>query len=141
MRIVITFWNNRVSPVFDVSGEAMLFNSEGVWVNSALHLVFPDICALDKVAYLTEARTNLLICGAISRDAHVAATNAGIKVYPFIAGDVRDVLQACLEGRLEEAVFAMPGCACRMARSERCTQGRGRKGITGSTFFYGQKPE
>lgn len=112
MRIVITFWNNRVSPVFDVSGEAMLFNSEGVWVNSAQHLVFPDLCARDKVAYLIEARTNQLVCGAISREAHVAATDAGIKVYPFIAGDVREVLQACLVGRLETAEFSMPGCVC-----------------------------
>jgi len=114
MKIAITSWNDRVSPVFDVTGQVVLFNAEGVLINSVQHLLFPDLCAAEKIARLVEARTNVLICGAISRDTYVTAINTGIKVYPFISGDVQDILQACLMGRLGDAVFAMPGYACRM---------------------------
>ena len=52
----------------------------------------------------------MLICGAISRPASVAAKSCGIEVHSFIAGTVREVIEAWLAGRLEERVFAMPGC-------------------------------
>jgi predicted Fe-Mo cluster-binding NifX family protein len=122
MKIAITCWNDRVSPVFDVSGQVMLFNSEGVLSYSMKLLVFPNLCATEKIASLVEARTNVLICGAISRDAHMTAISTGIKVYPFISGGVQEILQACLMGRLGDAVFAMPGCACRMTCSGSCTK-------------------
>ena len=109
MKIAITCWKDRVSPVFDVTGQVELFNSKGVLFFPEQLLVFPDLCAAEKIARLVETRTNVLICGAISRDAHVTAINAGIKVYPFISGDVQEILQAYLMGRLGDAAFAMPG--------------------------------
>ena len=127
MKTAITIWNNRVSPVFDVTGKALLYVSEGERVCSEKQLLLPNGCAAEKVASLLEAGTEVLICGAISRDALSTATHAGIRVYPFIAGDVREVLQACLAGRLIEGDFAMAGCACRMACPEKHKLARGRK--------------
>ena len=109
MKIAITCWNDRVSPVFDVTGQVALFNSNGVLFFPLQLLVFPDLCAAEKIVRLVEARTKVLICGAISRDAHETAINTGIKVYPFISGDIKEILQAYLMGRLGDAVFAMPG--------------------------------
>jgi predicted Fe-Mo cluster-binding NifX family protein len=122
MKIAITCWNDRVSPVFDVAGQVALFNSKRIMFYTEQLLVFPELCAAEKIERLVEERTNVLICGAISRDAHVTAVNTGIKVYPFISGDVQEVLQAYLIGRLGDAVFAMPGCACRMTCSGSCTK-------------------
>ena len=141
MKTAITIWNNRVSPVFDVTGKALLYDSEGERICLEQQLLLPDACAAEKVACLVEAGTDVLICGAISRDALSTATNAGIRVYPFIAGDVREILQACLAGRLVEGGFAMPGCACRMACFRRRKHGQRRGQVTGSAFFSKQEPD
>ena len=125
MITAVTIWRNRVSPVFDVTGKALLYDSKGEKICSKQQLLLPDASPAEKVACLVAAGTNVLICGAISKDAHSSATNAGIRVYPFIAGEVWEIIQACLSGQLGEGGFAMPGCASRMACSETLTHGRG----------------
>lgn len=141
MKIAITIWNNRVSPVFDVTGKVLLCVSDDERISSEQQLLLPDASAAEKVTCLVEAGTEVLICGAISRDALSTATNVGIRVYPFIAGDVREILQACLAGRLVGRDFAMPGCACRIACPGRRKHGRGRVRGTGSAFFCKQEPD
>ena len=141
MKTAITVWNNRVSPVFDVANQALLFDLDGHRTTSEHYLVLPHSCAAEKVIWLLEAGTEVLICGAISRDAHLAVTNAGIRIYPFIAGDIQKVLLAYLAGSLVEGGFAMPGCACRMACSERRKHGRERERITGSALSRKQQPD
>ncbi|MDD2582991.1 MAG: hypothetical protein PHR66_13460 [Desulfuromonadaceae bacterium] len=141
MRIAITFWNGRVSPVFDVTGQAMLFDAAGINIASEQMLMLPHALTIEKLACLREALTDVLVCGAISCDAHSVATNAGIRVYPFIAGEVREVLQACLAGRLEEGAFAMPGCSCNRVCQGGRNQGRRRGRVTGSAFFCKQEPD
>jgi predicted Fe-Mo cluster-binding NifX family protein len=111
MRAVFTIWKDRIAPVFDVAGQALVIV---VLENGATlaeeTLVLPAGSALAKVTSLTDARADVLICGAISRPASCAARASGIKVHPFIAGTVREVVEAWLTGRLEESAFAMPGC-------------------------------
>lgn len=112
MKIAITIWNGRVSPVFDVTEKALLYDSDGDSICSERQILLPEGCAAEKVASLVEAGTNVLICGAISRDVHSAAVNAGIKVYPFIAGNIQEIMPAFFAGRLADGGFAMPGTAC-----------------------------
>lgn len=141
MRIAITLWNNRVSPVFDVAGQAIIYEAEDGVASSEKQLLLPQVHAVEKLACLREAHIDVLICGAISLESLFAANKIGIKVYPFIAGDVREIIQAWQSGRLEEAVFAMPGCVCRMACTGRQNHGRGRRRITGSASFSDKKPD
>ena len=110
MRAVFTIWNDRIAPVFDVAGQALIVVLRNGATLSQENLVLPASSALAKVASLADARANVLICGAISRTASFAAEASGIKVHSFIAGTVREVIEAWLTGRLEERVFAMPGC-------------------------------
>ena len=111
MRAVFTIWNDRIAPVFDVAGQALVIVSQNGMPIAEENLVLSAGSVMAKVASLAEARANVLICGAISRPARFAANAYGIEVYPFIAGTVREVIQAWLEGRLGESAFAMPGCA------------------------------
>ena len=141
MKTAITVWNNRVSPVFDVANQALLFDLDGHRITSEHFLILPNSCTAEKVIWLQEAGTEVLICGAISRDALKNATNAGIRVYPFIAGDIRKVLRAYLTGKLVTGGFAMPGCACRMACSGRSKHVRRRERVTGSALICKQEPD
>jgi len=117
MRAVFTVWNDRIAPVFDVAGQALIVVLEDGASLAEENLVLPASSALAKVASLADARATVLICGAISRPASLAAEASGIKVHSFIAGTVPEVIEAWLTGRLGESVFAMPGCgrkhACR----------------------------
>lgn len=135
MRTVLTIWNARIAPVFDVAGQALLVVSENGMALSEDNLVLPCGSAMAKVAYLAEARTDVLICGAISRPACLAAKAFGIEVYSFISGNIREVIQACLEDRLKESVFAMPGCGRKHGCHGRVGRGNGRTGRLGHGFF------
>ena len=123
MRAVFTIWNDRIAPVFDVAGQAVVVVLEDGVPPAEEALALPACSALAKVDSLAEARADVLICGAISRPACLAAKACGIEVHSFVAGAVREVIEAWLDGRLEERVFAMPGCGrrkgCRGKRPEK----------------------
>ena len=111
MRAVLTTWNDRIAPVFDVAGHALVIVYENGTLLAEEILAVSNDSVMAKVADLAEAKANVLICGAISRPARFAANAYGIEVHSFIAGTVREVIQAWLAGRLGESAFAMPGCA------------------------------
>jgi predicted Fe-Mo cluster-binding NifX family protein len=115
MRTVFTIWNDRIAPVFDVAGQALVVVFENGAPPTEEMLVLPAISAIAKVASLADARADVLICGAISQPASFAAQAFGIEVHSFIAGTVREVIDAWLNGRLADSVFAMPGCGCKKA--------------------------
>jgi predicted Fe-Mo cluster-binding NifX family protein len=92
----------------------MIFDSEDQRVLSSQTMLLTDSTAIGKIARLVESRVDVLVCGAISSEARGAAIGAGIRVYAFISGEVPEVLQALLNGRLHAADFAMPGCGHRV---------------------------
>jgi len=59
---------------------------------------------------LTTLQVGQLVCGAITRSSYEALTEQGIQVISFIAGDLEQVIQACLSDRLNDGQLAMPGC-------------------------------
>lgn len=124
MRTVFTVWNDRIAPVFDVAGHALVVVSENGATLARETLPLPAGSALAKIASLAEARTNVLVCGAISRPARCAAIACGIEVHPFIAGSVAEVVEAWLQGRIGESAFAMPGCGRRQGCLRRRNPGR-----------------
>lgn len=64
---------------------------------------------------LAELGVELLICGAVSQPLACALNTCGVRVTPNICGEVEEVLQAYLKGRLHERRFHMPGCRCQRA--------------------------
>ncbi len=110
MRIGLTVWGDRVSPVFDASRTLMIVEIEGTRVTNreyvSMHPGFPH----HQIGRLIEQGIQTLICGAISEvPAHMAEAS-GIVLIPFITGNVEDVLNAYLAGRLAATpVFLMPG--------------------------------
>jgi len=109
MKTAITIWNDRVSPVFDVTGKARLYESEGERICSEQQLLLPDACATEKIACLVEAGTDVLICGAISRDAHSTATNAGIRVFRLLPEMFRRFFRPAWPAGLLKAVLRCRG--------------------------------
>jgi predicted Fe-Mo cluster-binding NifX family protein len=110
MKAAFAIWNNRVAPVFDVAHEIRLIETDGrKVVGESLERLSSDVPGY-KALRLAELGVDTLVCGGISRGLLSMVSGYGIRVIPFIAGDLGEVVQAWLGGRLNGDAFAMPGC-------------------------------
>ncbi len=120
MKVLITVWNGRVSPVFDVAGEAEILELENDEIISRKGVPFPTDTFFNRVEFMLSEKISLLICGAISRQAEMTIVNKGITVHPFVSGDIEDIINALSQNKLFEMNFSMPGCG----RRGRCQRHR-----------------
>ena len=121
-------WESRIAPVFDVARQLMVVEFEGGQIVSETAEVITADLPVQKALRLAGMGIGVLVCGAISRPLRNTVTAYGIEVIPFIAGNLDEIIQAYLEGKLERGDFAMPGCC---GRGRRQGQGRMRRGRLG----------
>ncbi len=113
MRVAVTVWDGRVSPVFDVCREALVFEiSDGHVVSRSRHVLESDN-PWRKVQNLVDCQVQTLICGAISQYLYHELTSRGLRVIGFVAGDLQSVLAAFIDNSLPCSKLAMPGCGGR----------------------------
>jgi len=115
MKTAFSTWNNRIAPVFDVARQLFLVESEADRLVGEAEENVPADDLAEKARRLTDLGVNTLVCGAISRPLQCLVASCGITVIPFVAGDLQEVIQAWLDGRIEDELFAMPGC-CGLSR-------------------------
>jgi predicted Fe-Mo cluster-binding NifX family protein len=109
MKAAFAIWDNRVAPVFDVAREIyVVYSDSGRITKQEVEHIRNDDPA-QKALMLAELGVTTLVCGAISRELLAAISAYGICVIPFIAGDLREVVQAHLEGTVHRHEYAMPG--------------------------------
>lgn len=110
MRLAIPTKNERISPVFDSAGQVLLVDFDEKNECSRCVAPLPADSLAGRVTRLQELGVAILICGGISRTLRQMIETDGIKVYPWTAGPVEEVLEAYRQGRLHEAQWLMPGC-------------------------------
>jgi predicted Fe-Mo cluster-binding NifX family protein len=110
MKAAFTIWRDRIAPVFDVAREVVLVEADSNTQVASSLISLPEGAVETKVNRLCEQGVNVLVCGAMSRCAHELVCAEKIEVFSFVAGDTDSVIQAWLEGCLEQKAFAMPGC-------------------------------
>lgn len=124
MRIAVSSWQGRISPVFDVARNLLLVDVDGGrdLVRSERRLGRAD--PLARARQVAELGTDVLICGAVSWTQEMALISAGVRVVSQTCGPIEDVLKAFLRGQLTGNAFLMPGCRGRRRRF----RGRHRRG-------------
>ena len=129
MKVAMTIWDGRISPVCDAARRlALVAMGDGAPSGGArIEEPLPADQPLQLLARLRELDVETLICGAISRPLAELITNAGIRLIPFVAGGEGEILKAFVQGRLDEPEFQMPGC-CGRRRRRRSGHGCLRKG-------------
>ncbi|MBD3383551.1 hypothetical protein GF407_01380 [candidate division KSB1 bacterium] len=108
MKVGITVWQNRISPVFDVAKHVKVIRLD----NNAVQIKDLEMTSslpLQRAELLSNAGIKVLICGAISVPFAKMIAGRNIKVIPFIAGEFSTVLNAYLNSNLERPEFNMPG--------------------------------
>ena len=116
MKVAIPYWQNRVSPVFDVAERLLLVEIDG---NREVHrqeIYLPMTNVHMRVAALKDLNVDQVIYGAISRLVELGLIAAKIEVISQVCGDVEAVLSAFMSGRLDQELFLMPGCYGRHRR-------------------------
>jgi len=124
MKTAFPFWNNRIAPVFDVARQLLLVESTAGRIIRETEEPMPADDMGAKGECMTRLGVNTLVCGAISRPMQGLISSCGITLIPFVAGDLREVIQAWIEGRIQDRKFAMPGC-CSQERQRGGRSGRG----------------
>ena len=110
MLIAIPEWNKRISPVFD---EALYFKFYQIQVGEIIEIAghsLPEQLVGKQIELLSEAGVDVLICGAISRQAQREAILNSISVIPFLAGDTELVIKEWMSGTWQQERYCMPGC-------------------------------
>ena len=110
MKIALTVWDNRISPVFDSAHVIQVaeIHSRKV-VSKRYEPMDPDL-PLHLGNRLTQLGVSVLICGAISEEPADILETAGIRLIPFIAGSADKVLDGIAKGTAILPDFLMPGC-------------------------------
>jgi predicted Fe-Mo cluster-binding NifX family protein len=126
MRVGITVWENRISPVFDAARTLLVAEIEGSETVSRELLPCSPGRIGDFIGLLQEQDVCELICGAISKGPAGMLEDSEISLIPFIAGMVDPVLEMYALGKTIES-FRMPGCCGnnRCGRIDWYRRGRG----------------
>lgn len=115
----------RVSPLFDVARTVLLADIEGGEFKNRSSCDLRPGPPLQRAVLLRNLGVNTLVCGGISTAYAMLVQAQGIRLVPWVAGEVEEVLQAYVAGRLARPEFMMPGC-CHRRRRGGWGRGRGR---------------
>lgn len=135
MKVAISHWQGRVSPVFDVARNVLVVETDGGGEQSRREVTFDQAETFPaRASRLARTEVNVLICGAISRPLDMAIQALGVEVISQTCGEVECVLRAFMEGQLNSNSFLMPGCRGRgwgsqhRRRGGRCRQNKEKGG-------------
>ena len=125
MKVAITIWEKRISPVFDASHMLLVTEIENEKVINSKYITFNPEMPSHLTETLTDMDVDVLICGAVSEMPANMIEAGGIKLIPFIAGYADKVLEFYVKGNPIIPEFLMPGCGCKHRR-----RGRKKAGLT-----------
>ena len=109
VKVALTVWESRISPVFDCAQMLLIADIENQIVNGRWYKPFLSEFPSLRGAELFDLGIDVLICGAISQVFANTIEAYGIRIFPFVTGDPNQVLDAYLSGTLRNADFQMPG--------------------------------
>lgn len=116
MKIAITAWGNRVSPVFDAARTLLIARIENNTVKNKSYQAFHPENMEDLAALLTRLQVSTLICGAISTSPANSLVENHIHLISFVSGNAMDVINSFASRNTIDQSYMMPGCSLDYAR-------------------------
>jgi len=118
MKIAVSVWEGRVSPVFDTASRLLVLDMGETSEASRFEVFLDEQTCSRKCSRIQVLGVEVLICGAISRYFEGILTAAGIRVIPWVCGAVSEVVAAFRDGTLNQPKYLMPGCQGRRRARE-----------------------
>ncbi len=119
MKAALKIWENRISPVFDSAQMLLVSEIKNEKVINTQHERFNPETPSRLANILNSLNVNVPICGAISEIPANAIEACGIKLIPFIAGTVDEVLDTYAKGLQLAPTYLMPGCGRKRCRQDK----------------------
>ncbi len=122
MRLAVPEHQGRIAPVFDCCKRLMIVLQLPLEDELLQSEDWAAIPRMFRAGRLADLKVELLICGGISCWMEDQVLGHGIRMIPWVVGDVWEVLAALREGRISDPRYTMPGRgACpRRRRGQRC---------------------
>lgn len=136
MKVAVPEHQGRIAPVFDTCKRILIFmqtHEEAVQVSEE---DWADLRPHNRADRLRELEVDLLLCGGISCWIEERIARQGIKLVPWLAGELTDILRAYRTGTISDPCYAMPGRG-RCRRRWRVREGCSTDGIS----FRGRRKE
>jgi len=110
MEVAFAFLEDRITPVFDTAQRILIAEVENRAIRTETVARLIPNQPMERAKALAGLGVQELVCGAISADLRRLLASQGIHVIPFVAGDLRKIMQDWLQGRLGSETNRMPGC-------------------------------
>lgn len=119
MKVAITVWENRISPLFDATRTLLIADIYNRVLTEKHLVTFDCISPFARAATLEELGVGTLICGGVSDFFAKLIEARNIHIIPFVAGRVEEVIDAYLRDTLCHNKFRMPGCGHKQYKLKR----------------------
>lgn len=123
MKLALTVWEDRISPVADSARKLLVVNVGSQSIHSREVEHFNNESLFYRARKLADLDIKTLICGAISDFYASLVEGYGIRLIPHIRGQVEEVLDAYVDKSLSNPRFAMIGSSNRK-RTDDETKGK-----------------
>ncbi|MBL7226117.1 MAG: dinitrogenase iron-molybdenum cofactor biosynthesis domain-containing protein [Desulfobacteraceae bacterium] len=110
MKVALTVWEKRISPLFDCAGMLLVVEIVDCTESDRYFVPFHYESPFSRAANLSDLGIKVLICGAVSNLFANTIESYGIRIIPFVAGPVDEVIDTYLTNGLSDSKFRMPGC-------------------------------
>lgn len=111
MKVAVTVWKNRISPLFDATQTLLVAVIHDHAVISRHLVPLECVSPFSRAAALENLGIDTLICGGVSDFFAKLIEARNIQIIPFVSGRVEEVIEAFLENTLYLEKFRMPGCS------------------------------
>jgi len=109
MRIAISIWKDKISPVLDTASKLLIIDKDTQKESSLFEVEMLEQNMSKQCSFIRKLKLDVLICGGVSRQFSRMLKTSGIKIISGISGPAEDVLDAYLQGSLLHSGFFMPG--------------------------------
>jgi predicted Fe-Mo cluster-binding NifX family protein len=109
MRVAIPEHLGRVAPVFDCCRRVLVVVQTKDTEEQVAEEDWSAVSRIARPARLRELIVDLLICGGISCWMEDQIHRTGIRLIPWVAGEVGNVLTALRKGSISHPCYLMPG--------------------------------
>ena len=113
MKIALTVWGDRISPVFDAATTLLLVDIANGGVRSRQFAPFDPARPSQFAEMLKQMDVSTLVCGAISEGHAHRISIGGVKLMSFVSGQTERILAVLASGKPIIPTFLMPGCGRR----------------------------
>lgn len=115
MKAAFAVHNGRIAPVFDTARRLHVIDAREGRITAQTEHQMSEESPFRRAEQVAALGIEVLVCGAISGALRSLINAYGVKIAPFVAGDLPEVIRAWLSGDISSARFLMPGCRGRSA--------------------------